>query len=416
MSDKQDFEMRGVMSFGPLRPGLSTSCEGPWRVAIQKRDKGPYCALIRGRSGRPGYASFTLGYVDERTRDICLLAINQEHHKVLGTPLEGRAMELAERDPTLLGKFLLTGDESVFGEQAKDYGGMTLKTYFDQVWWPVRSGAKPDRNHPAVALKTQANEQGFWKQINGALGHLVMRELTALDFDGYLGAMEQSGATKRLHRNAYKQQLEYARRKAHIDHVHKFFRIAGATKRAWKQEEPLTVDEVGALLRVSDAKHRCMWGIGIGQGLRPGELANLRWEDFHPELMTMFVRGTKTEASRASIPMTPFTKAELERYRATFSEPPIGGWMFLNQQSTGPLKSFKNSLKSASRRAGIDKNVHPNLLRHSFATLAWAFEIPIEVAQAIMRHTSREMLIRVYQRPRPQDMAARLKGFEIKVD
>ena len=74
------------------------------------------------------------------------------------------------------------------------------------------------------------------------------------------------------------------------------------------------------------------------------------------------------------------------------------------------------SLKSASRRAGIDKNVHPNLLRHSFATLAWAFEIPIEVAQAIMRHTSREMLIRVYQRPRPQDMAARLKGFEIKVD
>ena len=57
--------------------------------------------------------------------------------------------------------------------------------------------------------------------------------------------------------------------------------------------------------------------------------------------------------------------------------------------------------------------MYPYLLRHSFATLAWALDVPKDVARRVMRHTNDRMLDEVYTRPRPRDLVARLERFDL---
>lgn len=147
-----------MMTSGSLRTDLPATCGGPWRMQIQKRANGPYHTLIRGRPGGKGYASMAIGYLSAdaqgaRVRDTLLLAINAEDAKVRGSPLEDRLLRLRRKtdgQPVL--RYLLTGDESVFEEEAEDFGELTLREYHDRVWWPVRTGA-PDLRPHAQALR-----------------------------------------------------------------------------------------------------------------------------------------------------------------------------------------------------------------------------------------------------------------------
>lgn len=61
--------------------------------------------------------------------------------------------------------------------------------------------------------------------------------------------------------------------------MHTFDRIVGATVNV-RDIKPLTVEEVPRLLDAANSPmHRAMYATGIGQGLRPGEIPLLRWED-----------------------------------------------------------------------------------------------------------------------------------------
>ena len=43
---------------------------------------------------------------------------------------------------------------------------------------------------------------------------------------------------------------------------------------------PFTAKEVALLLdHATSPQHRCLFGVAIGQGLRPSEAVSLRWED-----------------------------------------------------------------------------------------------------------------------------------------
>ena len=66
-----------------------------------------------------------------------------------------------------------------------------------------------------------------------------------------------------------------------LDKLHIFERIVGATVNV-REIKPLTVEEVPRLLDAAHSPmHRAIFAVGIGQGLRPGEIPLLRWEDIH---------------------------------------------------------------------------------------------------------------------------------------
>lgn len=60
--------------------------------------------------------------------------------------------------------------------------------------------------------------------------------------------------------------------------------------------------------------HAAMFALGIGAGLRPSEICRAQWEDFDFENETMKVRGSKTAAASAAIPLTDIACREMKRW------------------------------------------------------------------------------------------------------
>lgn len=77
--------------------------------------------------------------------------------------------------------------------------------------------------------------------------------------------------------------------------------------------------ELMRMMDLSRDVHRCLWAVGAGEGLRPGELVGLDWEDVDWERRLLTVHGSKTEASHARVPLTPLAFRELRRWEVVCS-------------------------------------------------------------------------------------------------
>ncbi len=296
---------------------------------------------------------------------------------------------------------------------------MTVAEYFDQVYWPVRT----DSDSPiGIAASTAATEITCWRHkgskdreprgiLDGEIGSTRMRSLDDALWERWQNAQRHlSPRSKAIRRNVYAALLGYARRMGHIDYRPEFFRIRGSTKRTRPQVDPLTLDETIALLDVTEPMRRAMWAVGVGQGLRPAKLVRVQWSDIHWRDRLLAVRGTKTDASAAVIPMTPLAFRELRLWWVAEGQPDEGHAFTWRGKA---FRQFKKALASDAKAAGIERHVTPNLLRHSFATLAWSLGIEMEVARRIMRHTDDTMIRQVYMRPRPVDLVNRVAAFDL---
>ncbi len=295
------------------------------------------------------------------------------------------------------------------------------------------------------AASTLRTENGFWRQINEALGDVLLSDLDAWTWEDYVSSMEQHPRTKALHRSAYKALLDYAHRKHHLEEVHPFFNIKGSTSRARAKVAPLTMAEIAHLLTIAEMgtprfpgspMRRVMWAVGVGQGLRPSELCRCEIQDFDLNDQVMVVRGDparddkgKTAESATVIPLTPFTAKEVRRYKKATGQKtgPMFRWhgeqigefkraLAGHAEAAGITRKEKRKDKETGRLVEVDRPVTPYLLRHSFATLCWNLGIDKEVTRRIGRWTTDDMLDEVYCRPSPKDLVARLKRFDFDID
>jgi integrase/recombinase XerD len=103
----------------------------------------------------------------------------------------------------------------------------------------------------------------------------------------------------------------------------------------------------------------------------------------------VFGKGSKERI----VPLGSFAMAALSGYlsraRPALARPSSGPALFLNQRG-GRLtrQGAAGLLKSAARRAGIDKRVTPHTLRHSFATHVLEGGADIRVVQELLGHAS----------------------------
>jgi integrase len=389
-----------------------------WRLEPKKKPSGTYYVLVAGRDRER--VSISLKYVTEAEAAVALVTIRQEEEK--GTI--SRIIALHEENPEAAIKHLV-GDPGVaelLPAPATDYGSMTLQEYYDAVYAPWRAADRP---------KSWRSERGHWGRILRELGPVKVRKIDAHVVADYMDGLRVeregdrkgevvSGTTKRLHRNALQQLLNRAERQKHIVQAPDLsrFKLRGSTKPVRERPEPLTLEEVVKLLKASAPKHRAMWAVGIGQGLRPSELQRLCWEHVRWEERTLDIPGEKTEESAATVPLTPLAYRELHAWWEK-QEQPAEGVMFPSKKYEGKVvpyatvSGYRKALAAAAEAAGISKTVNPYLLRASFATLAWSLGIEKDVARRVLRHVDERMLDEVYCRPRPKDLVERVSAFDL---
>ena len=131
--------------------------------------------------------------------------------------------------------------------------------------------------------------------------------------------------------------------------------------------------------------------LAYASGLRLSELKNLRLEQLHLEagFINVIGKGNKERI----VPVGRTAVEALNRYldagRAKLVTPKSPGNVFLSQRGT-PFAAVTLWLhiKSRVRRSGIERNVTPHMLRHSFATHLLEHGADLRVIQELLGHAN----------------------------
>jgi integrase len=182
---------------------------------------------------------------------------------------------------------------------------------------------------------------------------------------------------------------------------------------------PITsADQLTKLLEaVKASSQRCALMLGLGLGLRSGEVRALRWREIDFERRIIRVRHSvaridgayeftalKTKSSRRDLPMPDFIYHELkdERRRQTLRRLQAGpAWIDRDLVCTnsGEVLSHSTLAKEMVRLrrvTGIEGLVFHHL-RHLCATVMMLNNVPPRIAQGVLGHATSATTMRIYQ-------------------
>jgi integrase len=175
-----------------------------------------------------------------------------------------------------------------------------------------------------------------------------------------------------------------------------------------RQSEPryLALTEVEALLGKLGDEYRPVAAVLFYGALRVSEALALTWAHVDFANATLTVRGTKSEASWATIPLLPplveYLRAQRERQAGKgFARVRADALVF--QSASGRPQSRRNALRAvqaAATAAGLnDEGREPvgcHDLRHSCAAFAFSLGMtPVEVAR-LLRHSDPAITLTIY--------------------
>jgi integrase/recombinase XerD len=156
----------------------------------------------------------------------------------------------------------------------------------------------------------------------------------------------------------------------------------------------LSGSEVQRLLEHAPSlKHRAIFMLMYGSGLRVSEVCHLKTADVDSGRMVVRMRSTKNRHDR----IVPLPARTLQVLRAYWKHRrPKGVYLFPGPKDSTPITrvAISNALRSAARRAGLDKHVHPHLLRHAYATHSLELGADIRSVQVLLGHRSIKSTVR----------------------
>jgi integrase/recombinase XerD len=168
--------------------------------------------------------------------------------------------------------------------------------------------------------------------------------------------------------------------------------------RRWKRlPKALSNDEITKLLKpeeIASPENLCNQAVlelAYASGLRLSELKNLRLEQLHLDagFINVIGKGNKERV----VPVGKTAIAALNRFieagRPKLVTPKSPANVFLNRRGT-PFASVTLWLriKNRVRRAGIERNITPHMLRHSFATHLLEHGADLRVIQELLGHAN----------------------------
>lgn len=182
--------------------------------------------------------------------------------------------------------------------------------------------------------------------------------------------------------------------------------------------DPPTREQVELIVNAIQPRYRAMTMVMAWCGLRVGEAAGLRAEDWDPVSRRFYVRQQsarygvgelKTDSSRRQVIAPIFVAAALEEHMRKF--PPVDGRLFATRLGNWITNdSYYTVFKSACRRAGV-RSFHPHELRHHAVSAMARSGAPVRAVQAAVGHATSKMTLEVYSHVNQadlEDIAARL--------
>jgi site-specific recombinase XerD len=151
--------------------------------------------------------------------------------------------------------------------------------------------------------------------------------------------------------------------------------------------EYFTKQEIRKIIEQLDyIKHRLLIVLCYSAGLRRGELQKLKPEDLDFEHHLIFIRAAKGKKDRYST-LPHGLKPLYDRYMKECN-PEVYLFEGSEPGKKYSFTSMSNVLKRAADAAGIRKNVHMHMLRHSFATHLLEDGHDIRYVQAFLGHAN----------------------------
>jgi integrase/recombinase XerD len=136
-------------------------------------------------------------------------------------------------------------------------------------------------------------------------------------------------------------------------------------------------------------RDRAMIELLYASGLRISELANARLEDFNFEQRIVRVtgKGNKTRLVPVGRKACEALAAYLSAERPKLVKPRTSSEIFLSERGTKLTTArIWQIVKKHAQRAGLEKNVYPHLLRHSFATHLLSNGADLRIIQEMLGH------------------------------
>ncbi len=116
-------------------------------------------------------------------------------------------------------------------------------------------------------------------------------------------------------------------------------------------------------------------------GLRSNELRMLDTPDVDFEEMTLLVRHGKRSKQRL-VPLHPDAAAAMEKHLAGRRAGPV----FMTHRGRISNRRLRSLIEQIGREAGLQKKLHPHVLRHTFATSLREAGQELDVIQALLGH------------------------------
>ncbi len=149
----------------------------------------------------------------------------------------------------------------------------------------------------------------------------------------------------------------------------------------------LKEEEVRKLLNAPDRskiRDRLILRILYRCGLRVSELTSLRIEDIDFDEGMITVRGGKGGKDRV-VPIDDETLDLIQLYKRDAEE----GILILSQRGNSlSTRQVERLVKKYAEKAGINKNVYPHMLRHSFAVHCLKSGMNLRSVQKMLGHSS----------------------------
>ncbi|HET7664194.1 MAG TPA: tyrosine recombinase XerC [Rhodanobacteraceae bacterium] len=158
-----------------------------------------------------------------------------------------------------------------------------------------------------------------------------------------------------------------------------------------KLPQVLDADEAAALVEVptdADAlgvRDRAMLELFYSSGLRLSELVGLTWRDLELDegLVRVLGKGSKTRV----LPVGRYAVTALRELAAEVVDTDPGAPVFAGRQGRAiSTRAVQKRMKQLALRQGIARNVHPHLLRHSFASHMLESSGDLRAVQELLGH------------------------------
>ena len=154
--------------------------------------------------------------------------------------------------------------------------------------------------------------------------------------------------------------------------------------------EILSREETARLLeRCENPKHRAMFALAYGSGLRVSEICGLRVQDIDSKQMRIFIHGSKGNKDRYTV-LSRQCLGFLREYWRNFRPSHPDGLLFPGCKNVSHItdRAINQALKKWLAAAGISKNISMHSLRHGFATHLLEDGVDIFTIKELLGHRS----------------------------